>query len=68
MMISVGSTPAEIDQGTEDGLETAMTDKGAETETFDQGEMTREIEIACLEMVLLTQSESVGEKTAQNEV
>lgn len=59
-------TPEEIDQETENGPEIATTDAGVETETFEQGEMTREIEIACLEMVLLTPGESVAEKIAQN--
>ena len=58
--------PEEIDQEIESALEIAMTDAGVGIEIFDPGEMTREIEIVCPEMVLLTQDESVKEKTVLN--
>jgi hypothetical protein len=56
----------ETDQEIESALEIGMIDAGVGIEIFDLGEKTRGIEIACPEMVLLTQGASVEEKIVLN--
>lgn len=65
-MIGVGIILEEIGQEIATGPGIGMIGAEVGTEIFDLGEMTRGIEIACPEMVLLTRGESAEEKIVLN--